>query len=159
VHLLSDQLYQSPLKALEELVINSYDAGAKVCRLFVPSPSEQTGSGSRKYISVFDTGSGLTDEGMVDLWHIGRSNKRTVEIEKRSARKLIGKFGIGKLATYTVASKLTYVSKTAAGITSATLNFDELTGDASGGAEPDKRIDSLVSDFDKAPNVGGIIAD
>ena len=34
VRLLSDQLYQSPLKAIEELVVNSYDAGAAVCRLF-----------------------------------------------------------------------------------------------------------------------------
>src|SRR5260370_16222870 len=76
VHLLSDQLYQSPLKALEELVINSYDAGAQVCRLFVPSPTEQTEDQGRKFIAVFDTGSGLTDEGMTDLWHIGRSNKR-----------------------------------------------------------------------------------
>jgi hypothetical protein len=40
VQLLSDQLYQSPLKAIEELVVNAYDAGAKICRLFVPDSSE-----------------------------------------------------------------------------------------------------------------------
>ena len=39
VHLLSDQLYQSPLKAIEELVVNAYDADATQCRLLVPSPS------------------------------------------------------------------------------------------------------------------------
>ena len=32
VTLLSSQLYQSPLKAIEELVVNSYDADAKECR-------------------------------------------------------------------------------------------------------------------------------
>jgi hypothetical protein len=36
VNLLSEQLYQSPLKSIEELVINSYDAGAHVCRVYVP---------------------------------------------------------------------------------------------------------------------------
>jgi histidine kinase/DNA gyrase B/HSP90-like ATPase len=136
VHLLSDQLYQSPLKALEELVINSYDAGAKICRLFVPSASQISEKSEFHFISVFDTGTGLTDEGMVDLWHIGRSNKRTEEIEKISARKQIGKFGIGKLATYTVAEKLTYISKTKNGITSATLDFAALTRDASGVGKP-----------------------
>jgi hypothetical protein len=29
VQLLSDQLYQSPLKAIEELVVNAYGTGAK----------------------------------------------------------------------------------------------------------------------------------
>ena len=110
VRLLSDQLYQSPLKALEELIVNAYDAGAALCKVFVPSPAQIAEAGGLHLISVFDTGIGLSDEGMVDLWHIGRSNKRSAEIEKLTARKQIGKFGIGKLATYTVANKLTYVS-------------------------------------------------
>jgi hypothetical protein len=33
VHLLSEQLYTSPLKAIEELVVNSYDADAEECRV------------------------------------------------------------------------------------------------------------------------------
>ena len=135
VHLLSDQLYQSPLKAVEELVINSYDAEAKVCRLSVPNASEIVPA-ARPSIAVFDDGSGITDAGMTDLWHVGRSNKRSEEVLKRSKRKLIGKFGIGKLATYTVARELTYISKTGRGVTSATLNFEELTADASGSGEP-----------------------
>lgn len=138
VRLLSDQLYQSPLKALEELIVNAYDAGAALCKVFVPSPAQIAEAGGLHLISVFDTGIGLSDEGMVDLWHIGRSNKRSTEIEKLTARKQIGKFGIGKLATYTVANKLTYVSKTAKGITSATLDYSELTRDASGVGTPVK---------------------
>src|SRR5579859_8212892 len=97
VRLLSDQLYQSPLKALEELIVNAYDAGASVCKVFVPSPAQLAQAGGIHLISVFDTGTGLSDEGMVDLWHVGRSNKRTAEIQKISIRKQIGKFGIGKL--------------------------------------------------------------
>ncbi len=138
VRLLSDQLYQSPLKALEELVVNAYDAGATICKVFVPSSAQLAEGGGLHLISVFDNGIGLSDEGMVDLWHVGRSNKRSVEIEKLSSRKQIGKFGIGKLATYTVARELTYVSKTAKGITSATLDYSELTNDASGVGTPVK---------------------
>ena len=136
VRLLSDQLYQSPLKAIEELVVNSYDADAKVCKIFVPSASELSDPGGRHFIVVFDDGTGLTKSGMVDLWHIGRSNKRTEEIAKRAKRKQIGKFGIGKLATYTITKKLTYISKTDEGILSATLDFGQFRSDPSGGSQP-----------------------
>ena len=37
VRLLSEQLYLSQLKAIEELVVNAYDANAKACRVFVPT--------------------------------------------------------------------------------------------------------------------------
>src|ERR1035437_9911810 len=83
VHLLSDQLYQSPLKAIEELVVNSYDAGADVCRLFVPASSEIAQAIGRHFLAVFDDGCGLSADGMTDLWHVGQSNKRTEEVIKR----------------------------------------------------------------------------
>jgi len=107
VKLLSDQLYQSPLKAIEELVVNSYDANAKLCRIFVPSPSDLM----HDFIIVFDNGDGMDYDGLVNLWQIGRSNKRVEEIQKKLNRKQIGKFGIGKLAARTIASKLTYITK------------------------------------------------
>ena len=34
VRLLSEQLYASPLKAIEELVVNSWDADATECRVY-----------------------------------------------------------------------------------------------------------------------------
>lgn len=119
VQLLSDQLYQSPLKAIEELVVNSYDADAKICRLFVPDSTELAQIDGRRFVVVFDNGVGLSQAGILDLWQVGRSNKRTAEIARRRARKQIGKFGIGKLATYTIANNLTYISKTSDGILSA----------------------------------------
>jgi HSP90 family molecular chaperone len=103
VGLLSDQLYQSPVKAIEELVVNSYDADAKECRIFVPSPDDLT----MDYIVIYDDGIGMDQEGLTNLWRIGRSNKRDEEIERRRSRKQIGRFGIGKLATYAVANLLT----------------------------------------------------
>jgi hypothetical protein len=136
VHLLSDQLYQSPLKAIEELVVNSYDAEAEVCKLFVPASSEIAQSGGRHFMAVFDDGTGLSAAGMTDLWHVGQSNKRTEEITKRAKRTQIGKFGIGKLATYTVCSRLTYISKTVDGVLSASLDFNRFTHNAEGAGAP-----------------------
>lgn len=135
VQLLSDQLYQSPLKALEELVVNAYDAGARICRLFVPDSSELAQQNRRKFVAVFDNGTGLSANGLVDLWHIGRSNKRTEEVRKRVGRKQIGKFGIGKLATYTIANNLTYISKTTDGVLTATMDFSRFKSDPTGGVE------------------------
>ena len=102
VHLLSDQLYQSPLKAIEELVVNSYDADAKECCVYVPTPDKMEAEQANQ-ILVFDDGVGMSYEGLVNLWHIGRSSKRDEEIQRRRNRKQIGKFGIGKLATRTIA--------------------------------------------------------
>lgn len=66
VQLLSEQLYQSPLKAIEELVVNSYDADAGECRVFVPSGEEP----SRRYVIVYDDGVGMDEAGLRDLWRV-----------------------------------------------------------------------------------------
>ncbi len=119
VRLLSEQLYQSPLKAIEELVVNAYDADAKVCYIFVPLPTDT----EHEFIAVFDDGHGMDYQGLTDLWLVGRSKKRVEECERRSMRKQIGKFGIGKLATSTIANQLTYLSKTDEGILGVTIDF------------------------------------
>lgn len=121
VNLLSDQLYQSPLKAIEELVVNSYDADATECRIFVPSPSDT----DNRYVVVFDNGVGMDYEGLSDLWQIGRSKKRTDLIRKSTARKQIGKFGIGKLAAKTIANKLTYITKNEKNILTVSIDFGD----------------------------------
>ena len=133
VQLLSEQLYQSPLKAVEELVVNSYDADATECRVFVPGGEEL----SRRYVVVYDDGDGMDETGLRDLWRVGRSNKREEEIERRARRKQIGKFGIGKLATYSIANKITYLTKKDGRILAVTLDFSAFSG---GSDEPPKPV-------------------
>lgn len=123
VQLLSEQLYQSPLKAVEELVVNSYDADASECRVFVPSSEEP----SWRHVIVYDDGVGMDEAGLRDLWRVGRSNKREEEIERRAQRKQIGKFGIGKLATYSIANKITYLTKKDGQILAVTLDFSQFS--------------------------------
>jgi hypothetical protein len=87
-------------------------------------------------MGIFDTGIGMTPGQMKDLWHIGNSKKRLSETTDTTSRKQIGKFGIGKLATFTVGSQLTYVSKSAEGICSATLDFELFSSDANAIPKP-----------------------
>ena len=115
VKLLSEQLYASPVKAVEELVVNGWDAGAAECSVLVDISDTET-------IAVFDNGCGMTQEQLTNLWHIGVSRKPPLRIR----RKQIGKFGIGKLASYAVASRATYISKSTDGLLSVTINFDDL---------------------------------
>ena len=118
VTLLSSQLYQSPLKAIEELVVNSYDAEASQCKLFVPQPADDLPA-----VLVYDDGVGMDGDGLSDLWLVGRSHKRDAEVELRARRKQIGKFGIGKLATYAIAKNITYVSRFGEEILGVSCNF------------------------------------
>ena len=127
VTLLSSQLYQSPLKAIEELVVNSYDADARKCRVFVPSGNRP------RAVLVYDDGIGMDKEGLADLWLIARSNKREEEYQRRMNRRQIGKFGIGKLATYAIANNVTYISRMDQEILAVGANFAQFKGDSSGG--------------------------
>src|SRR6266446_1842755 len=76
VPLLSEQLYRSPIKAIEELVVNSYDADATTCRLFVPTPTDlSVENGKKTFIVVFDDGEGMGVDELVTLWQVGLSPK------------------------------------------------------------------------------------
>jgi HSP90 family molecular chaperone len=106
IELFSAGLYSSPNKAFEELVSNSYDAGAsKVC---VHVPIDKTLPNSLLW--VCDNGVSMDKEGLKQFWKIGSSSKR---IDENVDRLVIGKFGIGKLATYILTNKLTLICKAA----------------------------------------------
>src|SRR5688572_28299662 len=92
ITLLSEQLYKSPLKAVEELVVNSFDADATLCRIAIQSPTDLLKLATG-FIMVLDNGAGMDAAGLVDLWHIGSSPKNDPEYRKRFSRRMIGKFG------------------------------------------------------------------
>ena len=125
VGLLSEQLYRPPSKAIEELVVNSFDAEAREGRVYLPEPGI-----SEPFIVVYDNGVGMTYEGLSDLWKVGRRKERDVSLFERMQRKQIGKCGIGKLATYAVANQVTYVTKADDQHLALTVNYRDF---ASGG--------------------------
>lgn len=136
VELLSTQLYRTPVKAIEELVINSYDAHARRCLLAVPAPEEVVRDAKAAFVAVWDDGEGMDADGLVSLWLIGSSDKRAGARRERSDRKQIGKFGIGKLATYSIARRVTYLSKSSDEIHGVTINYEDFAASSQGATKP-----------------------
>lgn len=124
IELFSAGLYSSPNKAFEELVCNSYDAFASKVSVYVPSDLTVEGA----YICVCDNGEGLDPQELKDLWKIGESSKRKGS-ERDKKRLQIGQFGIGKLATYILARKLTYISKKNDRYILATMDYNLIKED------------------------------
>ena len=123
VELFSGGLYSSPNKAFEELVTNAYDAGADTVAVGIPVDSAK-----REHLWVFDNGESMDSDGLRDLWRIGSSRKRDTEAGKK--RKQIGKFGIGKLATYILTNKLTYLCRKKNQFLILTMDFGVLDKEA-----------------------------
>src|ERR687895_889381 len=89
IRLLSSQLYSSPLKAVEELVVNSWDADAEDCYVYVPSAEELAAATPQTAVAVLDNGHGMTIDELRSLWHVGISPKREEEWKKRAHRQQI----------------------------------------------------------------------
>ena len=120
IELFSGGLYSSPHKAFEELVTNSYDADAQRVGAYVPEDLTKANA----YIWIIDDGESMNSEGLRDLWKIGESRKR--EKESENGRKKIGRFGIGKLATYIIARKLTYICKVGNVYRAVTMDYEKI---------------------------------
>ena len=130
IHVLSEQMYSSPVKAIEELVVNTYDADAKNC--FVNFVDSYNDDGN--LISIFDDGTGMDYLGLTQLWYVGESPKLDHEVSPELNRKFIGKFGIGKLATYAIANKITYLTRRLSSTFHVSCDFREFENTPKGGS-------------------------
>jgi len=176
IHLLSEQLYTSPLKAIEELVANAFDADADICRIALflqerkgkaaaaasegtpasatatappASATETEEIGVDGLIAVFDDGTGMTRSALKDLWSVGDSPKKgVVTPTAKHGRLPIGKFGIGKLATYAVATRITYLTASSEGIHHVVCDFSKFSADQNDGNAP---VDLEVRKVDDLP--------
>ena len=125
IQLFSEGLYQSPHKAVEELVANSFDAGAKQVSVVIP---ERDAAGlDEAALWVIDDGCGMDEEGFRQLWRVAESPK--YDLYEQYDRPQIGQFGIGKLAAFVLAWRLTHISKSSDGVFRYTsMNFHDVTG-------------------------------
>ncbi|MXZ92424.1 MAG: ATP-binding protein [Chloroflexi bacterium] len=111
LELLADEIYQSPLALLRENTQNAFDA----IRMREPlghgfDPAIQVRVDAQK-ITVSDNGIGMTPQDVEsNFWHAGRSGKNTAEAR---AAGVVGTFGIGAMANFGVAEKLTVESESA----------------------------------------------
>ena len=101
----SAQLYTNPRKAIEELICNSYDAGATICHVALPKDNDG-------FLAVLDNGKSMNLNGLKDLWKVAYSPKVKDGTEPRvdNERMQIGKFGVGKLAAFSLGGRLTYIT-------------------------------------------------
>ncbi|HEU4647910.1 MAG TPA: ATP-binding protein [Gemmatimonadales bacterium] len=129
IELFSEGLYSSPHKAIEELVSNAFDAGAEHVHVILPVDL-QASDGT---IVVIDDGEGMDAAGFRHHWLIGTSLKRDAKYKPPKGRKQIGKFGIGKLATFVLANRLTHISKRGGRYFAATMDYTLVpAGDGNG---------------------------
>lgn len=103
----SSHIYASPNKAVEELVAHGFDAFAASVFVYVP------GRFADDRLVVWGDGDSMGVEDLKRLWWIARSPKadgERRETEGASTRLIIGKFGIGKLASYAVGHRITHLA-------------------------------------------------
>lgn len=108
----SKHLYASPNKAVEELVTNGYDALARRVDVFLP------GTWAEDCLLVWDDGMSMNATELKHLWWIARSPKQNLgeerlatSVDGKTTRRMVGKFGIGKLASYAVGQRLAHLCR------------------------------------------------
>jgi len=127
----SEFMYSSPQKAFEELVSNGWDALAEYVDIWIPPDLMAQGA----TMAVLDNGESMDADGLRRLWHIASSEKRRTPV--RGGRKVVGQFGIGKLATYVLARKLTYICKARDGkIRRVTMDYRRVDERKEDGSDP-----------------------
>lgn len=124
----SRNLYSSPNKALEELVTNGFDAAATEVNIFVP------GRFTTDVVLVWDDGMSMGVDGIKELWKLSDSPKkrmadRTVTTRAGLHRNVIGKFGIGKLASYIVGDAIEHLCKVNGGYHLVKVDYGDVTDD------------------------------
>ncbi len=135
IELFSDGLYASPTKAIEELVSNSFDAGATNVHVILPPDP----AADDALIAVIDDGESMDELGLQKHWIIGLSQKRSLSRVPKQ-RKQIGKFGIGKLATFVLAKKLTHLCKRGNKYFAVTMDYAQIPQGKEGGVEDEEVV-------------------
>ncbi len=136
IQLFSEGLYSSPNKAVEELVSNSFDAGANNVHVILSTDLTKDDSS----IVVIDDGEGMDGDGLRQHWLIGVSNKRDTNRKNPNGRTQIGKFGIGKLATYVLAERLTHISKRSGKYYSTSIDYRSIPSGEQGGIYTEEQV-------------------
>jgi hypothetical protein len=145
IELFSEGLYSSPHKAIEELVSNSFDAGAThVHVILAPDRADPNAT-----IAVIDDGTGMTPADLRQHWLIGVSNKRQLP-NPPSGRHQIGKFGIGKLATFVLAKQLTHVCKVNGKFYATTMDYTQIPQGEGGGIRTEDTVNLPLRELTEA---------
>ena len=126
----SQHLYGSPNKAIEELVANGFDAFARSVFVYLP------GKFTSDYILVWDDGNSMGTDEIKSLWKIADSPKdktdRVVKLEGSPDRAVIGKFGIGKLASYSIGKEIVHICRRNAEFLLVHVDYEDFLDEGKG---------------------------
>ena len=106
----------SNLVALNELIKNAYDAGAKKVSILLDS--------SKKTLTIADNGSGMDKDDIDTLFHISTSEKIYGEMNKYK-RYTQGSKGLGFLSVFKFGKSVEWITKKQAGL-KFSIDFDEI---------------------------------
>ena len=147
IELFSEGLYASPNKAVEELVSNAFDAGAMNVHVIL-SPDR---AADDAFLVVIDDGTSMNAKELANLWLIGISKKRQLASNQLPrGRKQIGKFGIGKLATFVLAQYLTHFCKRDGKFYAASMDYSKIPRGEEGGIHTEELVQIPLRELTEA---------
>ena len=119
------QMYKRRDTAIAELVANCWDAGAK--NVYVDVPFESDYNQKTSVISIRDDGSGMTRSDIQDGYLVVGRDRREASQAETSGRPVMGRKGIGKLAGFGLALRMSVLTWRDGTATEFTLDVDDLT--------------------------------
>lgn len=101
---LGTQMYKRRDVAIAELVANCWDAGATQVAITVPTPQQYDPATS--VMSVTDDGTGMTEDQVDEDYLVIGRNRRAAGQPSPTGRKVMGRKGVGKLAGFGLARRM-----------------------------------------------------
>jgi hypothetical protein len=124
------QMYKRRDVAIAELVANCWDAGAQLVHVSV-----NDGVGANSYIAITDDGCGMTDDQVQAEYLVLGRNRRESQDIGGAGRRVMGRKGIGKLAGFGIASRMTVESWRDGSVTTLALDLGSLKTNAGEAAQ------------------------
>jgi histidine kinase/DNA gyrase B/HSP90-like ATPase len=107
---LGTQMYKHRAPSIAELVANAWDAGAT--NIWIDLPSADNYSQARSVITIMDDGEGMDENSVEHHYLVVGRNRRSDDGGVSHGRKVMGRKGIGKLAGFGLAGKVTLTTWT-----------------------------------------------
>jgi len=153
---LGTQMYKHRAPSVAELVANCWDAGANSTWITVPEMGQYDIESS--ILEILDDGEGMDASTVQDQYLVVGLNRRAKDGLVKNGRKLMGRKGIGKLAGFGLAEKVTVTTWTeeATKAIQFSMSLQQLKGDA-GETHEIKFPWTEVDKLDGLPSSGTLI--
>ncbi|TAN44206.1 MAG: hypothetical protein EPN22_06885 [Nitrospirae bacterium] len=145
---LGSQMYKHRAPSIAELVANCWDAGATTVWITMPVEGDYDPAGSA--VTIRDNGEGMNENSVQTHYLVVGRNRRADDGGISHARKVMGRKGIGKLAGFGLAEKVTVTTWTpdVGKAIRFSMSIQQLKNDAG----QSQNIEFPWEDADKDPN-------